>query len=96
VKSMSQVRLTHNAVANFHQRLCPADSLSAAYRALQHACERARYTDRAPSWVGRARKDNDGYLLLDGETAALPVRRGRVVACLVNPNLPSRRSVPTL
>jgi hypothetical protein len=93
---MSEIRLTHNAVANFHRRLCPADSLGGAYRALQHACERARYTDRAPSWVGGGRADTDGYLLLDDETAALPVRRGRVVACLVNPNPAPRRSLPTL
>jgi hypothetical protein len=93
---MSQIRLTHNAVASFHRRLRPADSLSGAYRALRHACDEARYTERAPSWLGRARPDNDGYLLLDGEAAVLPVRRGRAVACLVNPNPAARKSLPTM
>ena len=93
---MSQIRLTHNAVASFHRRLRPTDSLSGAYRALRRACEQARYTERAPSWLGAARSDNDGYLLLDGEAVALPVRRGRVVACLVNPNAAPRRSLPTM
>jgi hypothetical protein len=94
--NMSQIRLTHNAVATFHRRLRPADSMSGAYRALRHACEAARYTEDAPSWLGRTRADNDGYLLLDGETAALPLRHGRAVACLVNPNLVEREPAHTL
>ncbi|HEY4427519.1 MAG TPA: hypothetical protein VGN08_04880 [Solirubrobacteraceae bacterium] len=91
-----QIRLTHNAVATFHRRLRPADSLSGAYRALHRACRQARYTERAPSWLHTARPDNDGYLLLDGEAAALPVRHGRAVACLVNPDVAARESLPTM
>ena len=93
---MSQIRLTHNAVATFHRGLRPGDSLSGAYRALRRACEQARYTELAPSWLGAARPDNDGYLLLDGEAAALPLRRGRAVACLVNPDVAARESLPTM
>lgn len=83
---MTEVRLTHNAVAGFHRVLCPTNSLSSAYRELRRECAVARYTDRAPSWLCRTNASNDGYLVLDDETAALPVRRGRAVACLVNPN----------
>jgi hypothetical protein len=82
---MTQIRLTQNAVAGYQRVLCPANSPSGAYRELRRACKSARYTDRAPSWLRRANAGNDGYLLLDGELAALPVRRGRAVACLVNP-----------
>jgi hypothetical protein len=82
---MAEVRLTHNAVAGFRRVVCPASSPSGAYRELRRACEVARYTDRAPSWLSRAHADNDGYLVLNGEVAALAVRRGRAVACLANP-----------
>jgi hypothetical protein len=82
---MTEVRLTQNAIVSFHRVLCPTSSLSGAYRELRQACRAARYTDHAPSWLRRANVSNDGYLLLDGETAALPIRRGRAVACLVNP-----------
>jgi hypothetical protein len=82
---MSEIRLTQNAVAGFHRVLCPSNSMSGAYRELRQACRQAHYTDRPPSWLRRARADNDGYLLLNGELAALPIRHGRAVACLANP-----------
>jgi hypothetical protein len=81
-----EVRLTHNAVIGFHRVLCPANSLSGAYRELRRECKAARYTAHAPSWLRRTNASNDGYLLLGGEAAVLPIKRGRAVACLVNPN----------
>jgi hypothetical protein len=84
--NITAIRLTQNAVVGFHRVLCPTNSLSGAHRELRHACKAAQYTDRAPGWLRRTNASNDGYLLLDGETAALPLRRGRAVACLVNPN----------
>jgi hypothetical protein len=84
--TVTDVRLTHNAVVSFHRMLCPTDSLSGAYRELRRECQAAQYTTHAPRWLRRTKASNDGYLLLDGEIAALPVRRGRAVACLVNPN----------
>jgi hypothetical protein len=77
---MTEVRLTHNAVVGFHRVLCPTNSMSGAYRELRRACEAALYTDRAPSWLRRINANNGGYLVLDDETAALPIRRGRAVA----------------
>jgi len=83
---VAEVRITHNAVAGFQRVLCPASSPSDAYRELRRMCRAAHYTDRAPAWLRRVHAGNDGYLLLDGEAAALPIRRGRAVACLVNPS----------
>lgn len=82
---MASIRLTQNAVAGFHRVLCPTVSLSGAHRALNRACRSARFSERPPSWLTRVNPDNDGYLLLAGEEAALPIRHGRAVACLVNP-----------
>jgi hypothetical protein len=84
--NVTEVCLTHNAVVGFHRVLCPTDSLSGAYRELRRECKAAQYIAHAPSWLRRTNASNDGYLLLDGEIAALPIRRGRAVACLVNPN----------
>jgi hypothetical protein len=83
---MTEIRLTHNAVAGFHRVLCPTSSMSSAYRELRRACAVARYTDCAPNWLRRANASNEGYLVLDDETVALPIRRGRAVSCLTNPN----------
>jgi hypothetical protein len=80
---MPPVRLTANAVAGFRRALRPTTSESDAYRELQRACRSAQFSPTAPAWLRDGRADNDGYLLLDGGRAALPVRRGRVVACLV-------------
>lgn len=82
---MTGVRLTHNAVAGYRRLLAPGNSSSGAYRELKQACAHGRYERDAPSWLRRVCKGTDGYLLLDGDAAALPVRCGRVVACLVNP-----------
>jgi hypothetical protein len=82
---MTDVRLTHNAVAGYRRLLAPGNSSSGAYSELKQACAQGRYEREAPSWLRRVCKGTDGYLLLDGDLAALPVRRGRVVACLVNP-----------
>jgi hypothetical protein len=82
---MEKIRVTHNAVTSFRRGLAPATSVTGAYRELYRACESARYSRTPPSWLRSARRDNDGYLLLSGERAALPLRRGRAVACLVNP-----------
>lgn len=80
---MPNVRLTANAVAGYRRALRPTTSATDAYRELRRVCSDARFSPTAPSWL-RERPDTDGYLLLDGDRAALPVRRGRVVACLVN------------
>jgi putative nucleotidyltransferase with HDIG domain len=85
---MAAIRLTHNAVVGFRRALCPAASLSAAHRTLRDACEVASYSELAPGWLGRIDPGTDGYLLLEGNKAALPVRRGRAVGCLVNPVTP--------
>lgn len=82
---MHAIRITSNAVASFQRALCPASSVNHAHRDLRQACRRASYTTRPPTWLRAARGQNDGYLLLEDEVAALPLRRGRVVACLVNP-----------
>lgn len=88
---MASIRLTHNAVVGFRRALCPANSLSAAHSTLRDACELASYSELAPAWLGRIDPYTDGYLLLEGEKAALPVRRGRAVACLAKPRTPARR-----
>lgn len=82
---MLRARLTHNAVISFHRALCPTGSLNAAYRQLRRECETAQRSDRAPSWLRDAHPSNDGYLLLDDGNAALALRDGRAVTCLVNP-----------
>ena len=82
---MTNVRLTHNAIASYRRLLASGNSSSGAYRELKHACAQGRYEREAPSWMRRVCKGADGYLLLDGDVAALPVRCGRAVACLVNP-----------
>lgn len=87
---MSAIRLTHNAVVGFHRARCPGHSLNSAYQTLRDACGAAFYSELAPGWLGRVNPDTDGYLVLDAENAALPVRRGRAVGCLVNPT-PSAR-----
>jgi hypothetical protein len=79
------IRITHNAVTSFHRRLCPESTLGRAYRELRAAVAIARFTPDPPPWLRRVRADTDGYLLLGDDLAALPVRRGRVVACLANP-----------
>jgi hypothetical protein len=80
---MLNVRLTANAVAGYRRALRPTPSSADAYRELRRACRRARFSPTAPDWLREGRPDTDGYLLLDGGRAALPVRRGRVVACFV-------------
>jgi hypothetical protein len=82
---MVAVRLTHNAVVGYRRALAPSTSLSGAYGELRRALQQGRFEYRAPSWVSRARKDNDGYVMLEGDLAALPVRGGRAIACLANP-----------
>ena len=82
---MISFRLTHNAVLGYQRLLAPSNSMSGAYGELKRACADGRYECRAPTWLRRTRSDADGYVLLDGDLAALPVRRGRVIACLVNP-----------
>jgi hypothetical protein len=82
---MRGFRLTHNAVVGYQRRLAPGHSISGAYGELKRACAHGRYEHQMPAWLRRASKGADGYVLLDGDIAALPVRRGRVVACLVNP-----------
>lgn len=88
ISKMPPVLLTHNAVVGFNRALCPANSASGAYHELRKACEVARYIHCPPSWLRRRNADNDGYLLLDGARAVLPIRRGRAIACLVNPEAP--------
>jgi hypothetical protein len=82
---MRQLRLTHNAALGYQRRLEPNQSISGAYQRLKRACADGRYEQQPPKWLPKTRKEADGYLLLDGEIAALPVRNGRAVACLVNP-----------
>jgi hypothetical protein len=82
---MRGFRLTHNAVAGYQRRLAPGHSIGDAYGELKRAFAHGRYERQTPAWLCRASKGTDGYVLLDGDVAALPVRRGRVVACLVNP-----------
>ncbi len=82
---MISLRLTHNAVVGYQRLLAPGNSVSGAYGELKRACANGRYEHQAPPWLRRARADTEGYVLLEGELAALPVCRGRVVACLANP-----------
>jgi|HubBroStandDraft_3_1064219.scaffolds.fasta_scaffold16307_2 hypothetical protein len=87
---MISFRLTHNAVTGYQRLLAPGNSMSGAYSELKRACAAGQYERRAPAWLRRTRTDTDGYVLLDGDIAVLPVRRGRVVACLVNPRHATR------
>lgn len=82
---MISICLTHNAVVGYQRLLAPSSSMSGAYGELKRACAHGQYERQAPAWLRRTRNDTDGYVLLDVDVAALPVRRGRVVACLVNP-----------
>jgi hypothetical protein len=85
VLEMRQLRLTHNAALGYQRRLAPDQSISGAYYQLKRACAGGRYEQRPPEWLRKSRGQADGYMVLDGEVAALPVRNGRVIACLVNP-----------
>lgn len=87
---MASVRLTHNAVVGYQRVLAPSSSLSSAYSELKRAVQRGRFEQTAPAWVARARKGSDGYVLLEGDLAALPVRGGRAVACLAKPHMIDR------
>jgi hypothetical protein len=83
---MPPIRMTHNAVTAYRRALQPGTSVSGAYRELRRESAEARFTRKPPPWLRRVRSDAaDGYLLLEDDVAALPVRRGRVVGCLVNP-----------
>jgi hypothetical protein len=84
--------MTHNAVTAYRRALHPATSVSAAYHELRDATATGRFTRQPPSWLRRVLGDADGYVLLEDDVAALPVRHGRVVGCLVNPErTPSAR-----
>jgi hypothetical protein len=87
---MMNIRLTHNAVVGYQRLLAPGDSISGAYGELKRACVDGQYERQAPAWLRRIRNDTDGYVLLEGDIAALPVRRGRVVACLAHPRHAAR------
>lgn len=52
-------------------------------------CSNAHVIEDPPAWLTRKDSRNDGYLLLEDERAVLPLRHGRVVACLVNPRHPA-------
>lgn len=80
-----ELRLTQNAIAGFQRLVGPASSPGGAHQALRRACRSGHFSADAPTWLVRVDDDNDGYLLLDGEVAALPIRRGRAVGCLANP-----------
>jgi hypothetical protein len=84
---MLRVRLTHNAVASFHRALCPTNSVTWAYGELRRECEAGQHSDQPPGWLRRPHPSNEGYLLLGGGNAALALRRGRAVMCLVNPQV---------
>lgn len=81
------VRLTHNAVSGFRRAMCPFASLNSAHRHLKRTCREARFSAEPPQWLEHGASSADGYLLLPGEVAALPVRRGRAIALLVDPRL---------
>jgi hypothetical protein len=81
---MTSTRVTHNAVCAFHRALCPSDSVTGAYRLLLQECEQALFSDHAPAWLHHSDPRTEGYLLLPGEAAALPLRNGRAVSCLIN------------
>jgi hypothetical protein len=91
---MPPIRMTHNAVTAYRRALQPQESMSGAYRQLRRETAEARFTRKRPPWLRRVHRDAaDGYLLLGDDVAALPVRRGRVVGCLVNPErLPRPRA----
>jgi len=78
-------RLTHNAVLGYQRSLAPENSISGAYGQLKRACARGRFQLRPPAWLRKTCKGTEGYLILEDEIAALPIRRGRAVACLANP-----------
>jgi hypothetical protein len=82
---VSQWRLTHNAVVAYQRRLAPSQSISGAYQELKRACASGRYEQRPPGWLRENRGKADGYVLLEGEVAALPLRNGRAITCLCNP-----------
>jgi hypothetical protein len=82
---MRQLRITHNAAFGYQRRLAPDQSISGAYYQLKRACAGGRYEQRPPEWLRKARGQADGYMVLDGEVAALPVR-DRVIACLLPPD----------
>jgi hypothetical protein len=86
---MISIRVTHNAVVGFQRAMCPEESLRGAHRRLREACSLAVYIDRAPGWLRPADPSTDGYLVLHNQSAALPVRRGRAVACLINQTMQS-------
>lgn len=81
---MNSVRLTHHAIFSY-RRLRPESSVSGAYKALREACAEAQLCEEPPSWLRRGDQSNDGYLILHEGLAAVPVRSGRGVACLIAP-----------
>ncbi len=81
------LRITHNATVGYQRQLAPDQSLSGAHYELRRACPGGRYEQHAPGWLRKRSNRNDGYLILAGDLAALPVRDGRMIACLVNPTL---------
>ena len=82
---MKQLRLTHNAAVGYQRRLAPGQSINVAYHELKRACVHGSYEQQPPKWLRKAHREAPEYLLLDGEVAALPIRNGRAIACLVNP-----------
>lgn len=82
---MRSLRLTHNAALGYQRRLAPDQSISGAYHQLKRACADGCYEQQSPEWLRKARGQADGYMVLDGDIAVLPVRKGRAIACLVNP-----------
>jgi hypothetical protein len=76
----------HVQVQHKHFGMVPADKALCVFdvACLSDYLE-AQYERQAPTWLRGTRNHTDGYLLLDGDVAALPVRRGRAIACLVNP-----------
>lgn len=83
-------RLTHNAVLAFHRGICPEDSISGAHRRLRDAMQAGLLSEDPPSWLVGGGAMNDGYLLLEGGDAVLPLRAGRAVSCLIDPGLAGR------
>lgn len=86
---MRAPRLTHNAVLGYQRSLAPENSISGAYGQLKRACARGHFQPHPPIWLAKTCKSTDGYLLLEGHIAVLPIRAGRAVACLVNPLQPA-------
>jgi len=58
--------------------------MRSAHLHLLEACTDAWYTQGPPSWLRRIDPATDGYLVIHGGGAVLPVRSGRAVACLTN------------